>query len=343
MQDVNMSQNVANKQVDSNIREPLGRDNGYYLNIIVRTAPFTGYLVSLLYQLGMASHYRIPGSFVSVGIRGALIGGCVMIVFALAFTAIYKYFRNYSPWKWNLLSLPWFIFSTDGYGDKVPLIVERNKNITFKTSEKWEKLCFAIASLVVLLCFSGIVVLFCYTLLWALTRQPAIGGEYGASESLFIPLYFLCISILIIGLKFLEKRGIIRQRVPKGFGLLKNWHYTAGALIVLLIGGCCFSAGLWTAGQQRPYLVSSDGRTVILKYYSEDEVVAAVCKPENGDHIKSGDTVRIVSYDVATLPELQKNIEVSGKGGSTGDGQDPFLQWTKLTVTAEPAKCESSG
>ena len=65
-----------------------------YIKAVAIAVPFIGCLFAYLIKLGEAGYFRIPSSYVAVGLKDALISGALNIVAALVGLSLFTYFKG---------------------------------------------------------------------------------------------------------------------------------------------------------------------------------------------------------------------------------------------------------
>lgn len=65
-----------------------------FIKAVAIAAPFIGCLFAYLIKLWEAGYFRIPSSYVAVGLEDALISGALIIVAALVGLSLFTYFKG---------------------------------------------------------------------------------------------------------------------------------------------------------------------------------------------------------------------------------------------------------
>lgn len=269
-------------------------------------APFLGYLAAYLIEIGRAGYYRIPTSYVAVGIEDALIMGSVLVVVAVIAFAFYKYLINIAPWELTR---------------RKPHI--QNKPGTSMPSGAWPRVRY-VASLmfyvVVLVALIVLAVAFavCYTgsLLFAVSVADV--NASGVDTAL---IYLFAVGALLLLLfslyLYFSKSGRQEKEtvVPGDFAGLKNKHVVVGLFVALILGSFCYVGGFWLSSLDQNYLVDESRQAVVLRAYAGGLLVVA-------GYDRAGDgSIRLDgSY---SLIQVEQGL---------GDLDHPNLRWTHCNV-----------
>lgn len=229
-------------------------------------APFIGYLAAYLIEIGAAGYYRIPTSYVSIGIEDALMMGSVLIVLSVMSFVLYKYFVQIAPWRFRF-GRP---FIENRHGTPCP---SSGKELTrYRISLLAYECLLAFVTLVSLFFGASFFVLFVNVLCMA-------GSEAGGRDFAIAGLVSVGAALLFLASLYLyhseSGRSAKEELIPGQFAGLKNKHIVVGLTAALFLGAFCYLGSFCLSSFPQNYLVDSEKHAVLLKEYSNGGFVVA--------------------------------------------------------------------
>lgn len=283
--------------------------------MIVVAAPFAGYLLAYLEKMGEAGYYRIPTSYLSVGLEDALLAGSLIVFVSLISAILFKYLTCYAPRKIHAIKYVASCLTPLSRRKEPCSLVERmgpGRTSVFS----WALLVFAV--LTVLAVFAGALALLFSFALDVLGLADGSGSvrNLNGSDLAFVLMYAGCLLLLLVSSFYLYNssvgRDIKEDCVSAELPSLKNKHIVVGFFVALVIGGICYAGGYMLSSSAQHYLVSDDGSEVIIKMLSSDRMV--VCSvPDDVGPLRDGDVASLEGdYRYAKVPEYSEAGRAAG-------------------------------
>lgn len=219
-------------------------------------APFIGYLAAYLIEIGAAGYYRIPTSYVSIGIEDALMMGSVLIVLSVMSFVLYKYFVQIAPWRFR-------------FGR--PFIENRHATSCPSSGKELTRYSISLLAYECLLAFVTLVSLFLGVSFFVLLVNVLCmaGPEAGGRDFAIAGLVFMGAALLFLASLYLyhseSGRSAKEELISGQFAGLKNKHVVVGLTAALFLGAFCYLGSFYLSSFPQNYLIDSEKHAVLLK------------------------------------------------------------------------------